>query len=89
MTTAQAQTQIVITADPTASGAQAYHRDFPEIRSRGRTPSELPPSKMPVIDDQLPMPMTPTLSPWTSKIAYGRATSRRLRRVGLRGSSKM
>jgi hypothetical protein len=31
---------VVICADPTASGAQAYHRDFPEIRARGRSPAD-------------------------------------------------
>jgi hypothetical protein len=29
---------IIISADSTASGAQAYHHEFPEIRARGRSP---------------------------------------------------
>ncbi len=34
------QDLIVVSADLTASGAQAYHRDFPEIRARGRSPED-------------------------------------------------
>lgn len=34
------QDPIIVAADPAASGVQAHHRDFPEIRARGRSPED-------------------------------------------------
>jgi hypothetical protein len=57
---APARTPIVISADPTASGAQAYHRDFPEIRARGRTPVDATEHLV----NELTRMMDSALTPW-------------------------
>lgn len=62
--TAEAQSQIIISADPTASGAQAYHRDFPEIRSRGRSPVDA----IEHLVNDLTRMMDSALTPWRREV---------------------